>query len=106
MSPRLLNLHQMADYLGCSYWTARDWVLAGLVPVVELPPLRPREGERARTTLRRVLVDREDLDHFIETRKRISERDIESRGRSIKPGNTRPNRARVPGLCPSSEAAD
>ena len=29
VSPRLLNLRQMAEYLGCSYWTARDWVLAG-----------------------------------------------------------------------------
>ena len=74
--PRLLNLQQMADYLGCSYWSARDWVLAGLVPVVELPPLRPREGERLRKTLRRVLVDREDLDRFIESRKRGGERDV------------------------------
>jgi hypothetical protein len=68
--PRLLNLHQMAGYLGCSYWSARDWVLQGLVPTVELPPLRPREGERARRTLRRVLVDRCDLDRFIDARKR------------------------------------
>lgn len=91
----------MADYLGCSYWTARDWVLAGLVPVVELPPLRPREGERPRQTLRRVLVDREDLDRFIESRKRASERDIQSRARLIEAGNTGPNRATVPALCPS-----
>jgi hypothetical protein len=32
----------MAQYLGCSYWTARDWVLAGFVRLVDLPPLRPR----------------------------------------------------------------
>jgi hypothetical protein len=69
VSPRLLSLRQMASYLGCSYWTARDWVLAGVVPAVELPPLRPREGERPRRTLRRVLVDREDLDRLIEARK-------------------------------------
>ena len=67
--PRLLNRRQMAEYLGCSYWSARDWVLAGLVPVVELPPLRPREGERPRLRLRRVLVDRIDLDRFVEERK-------------------------------------
>lgn len=70
IAPRLLNLRQAAQYLGCSFWTARDYVLQGLIPVVEMPPLRPREGERARKTLRRILVDRADLDVFIEARKR------------------------------------
>jgi hypothetical protein len=68
--PRLLNMRQAAAYLGCSFWTARDYILQGLIPVVELPALRPREGDRARKTLRRVLVDRADLDAFIESRKR------------------------------------
>jgi len=67
--PRLLNLRQAAAYLGCSYWSVRDWCLAGLLPTVDLPPLRPREGERPRRTLRRVLIDRVDLDAFIEARK-------------------------------------
>lgn len=98
--PRLLNLRQMAAYLGCSYWTARDWVLAGLVPVVDLPPLRPREGERPRKTLRRVLVDREDLDRFIESCKRVSEGDIQSRARPSEAANTGPTRATVPAVCP------
>ena len=71
VSPRLLSLQQMAEYLGCSYWTARDWVLAGLIPVVDLPPLRSREGERPRKNLRRILVDRVDLDAFIDARKRV-----------------------------------
>jgi hypothetical protein len=35
-----------------------------------MPPLRPRPGDRQRKTLRRVLVDRADLDAFIESRKR------------------------------------
>ena len=70
LSPRLLNIRQAATYLGVSFWSVRDWVLAGYVPVVSLPPLRPRDGERARTTLRRVVVDRVDLDAFIESRKR------------------------------------
>jgi hypothetical protein len=70
-SPRLLNLRQAAAYLGCSYWTVRDFVLAGLIPVVELPPLRAREGDRPRKTLRRVLIDVRDLDVFIESRKRV-----------------------------------
>ena len=42
----------------------------GLIPVVDMPPLRPRDGERPRKTLRRILVDRLDLDAFIESRKR------------------------------------
>lgn len=100
VSPRLLNLQQMAGYLGCSYWTARDWVLAGLIPVIDLPPLRPREGERTRKTLRRVLVDREDLDRFIEARKRGSGGDVQSRAPLVEAGNTRGNRAAVPRVCP------
>lgn len=67
---RLLNMRQAAAYLGCSFWTARDYVLQGLIPVVDMPPLRAREGDRARRTLRRVLIDRADLDAFIESRKR------------------------------------
>jgi hypothetical protein len=69
INPRLLDLHQAASYLGCSYWTVRDWVLARLIPIVALPGLRPREGELPRGALRRVLIDRADLDAFIESRK-------------------------------------
>ena len=101
--PRLLNLRQAAAYLSLSYWSLRDYVLAGLVPVVELPPLRPREGERPRKTLRRVLVDRADLDAFIESRKRSSERDMQSRARPIDAGTTRGNRVAVPTVCPDSQ---
>lgn len=68
--PRLLNMRQAAEYLGCSFWTARDYILQGLIPVVDMPPLRAREGDHQRKTLRRVLVDRADLDAFIESRKR------------------------------------
>ena len=67
---RLLNMRQAAAYLGCSFWTARDYILQGLIPAVDMPPLRAREGDRQRKTLRRVLVDRADLDAFIESRKR------------------------------------
>jgi hypothetical protein len=70
ITPRLLNMRQAAEYLGCSFWTARDYILQGLIPVIDLPPLRPREGDRRRKNLRRVLVDRADLDAFIESRKR------------------------------------
>jgi hypothetical protein len=70
ITPRLLNMRQAAAYLGCSFWTARDYVLQGLIPVVEMPPLRARDGDRQRKTLRRVLIDRVDLDAFIESCKR------------------------------------
>jgi len=72
--PRLLDLRAAAAYLGVSYWTIRDWVLAEYLPVVNLPPLRPREGDRARKNLRRVLIDRPDLDAFIERQKGMGER--------------------------------
>ena len=70
LSPRLLNLRQAAAYVGCSYWSVRDWCLAGVLPTVALPPLRPREGERAKASLRRVLIDRADLDALVEQHKR------------------------------------
>lgn len=68
--PRLLNMRQAAAYLGCSFWTARDYVLQGILPALNMPPLRARQGSRQRPALRRVLIDREDLDAFIEQRKR------------------------------------
>jgi hypothetical protein len=68
-SQRLFSMRQSAAYLGVSFWTVRDYVLAGLIPVVQMPPLRPREGDRAKPSLRRVLIDRHDLDRFIDQRK-------------------------------------
>jgi hypothetical protein len=70
ITPRLLNMRQAAAYLGCSFWTVRDYVLQGLIAVVDMPPLRAREGDRQRQALRRVLIDRADLDTFIESHKR------------------------------------
>jgi hypothetical protein len=70
ITPRLLNMRQAATYLGCSFWTVRDYILQGLIPTVEMPPLRPREGDRQGRPLRRVLIDRADLDAFVESRKR------------------------------------
>src|SRR5262245_10292316 len=64
--PRLMNLHEAASYIGVSYWTMRDWVVAARIPVVRLPPLRPKEGARPRTDFRRVVIDRADLDAFID----------------------------------------
>jgi Helix-turn-helix domain len=66
---RLLDVTAAARYLSCSQWTIRDWIGAGLIRPVELPALRPREGDGSRQapkTLRRILIDRTDLDQFIE----------------------------------------
>jgi hypothetical protein len=70
VSQRLVDLDTAANYLGVSYWTARDYVVVQrLIPQVDLPALQPREGERRRGGLRRVVVDLRDLDAFIESRK-------------------------------------
>jgi hypothetical protein len=66
VAPRLLSLRQAAAYLGCSYWSVRDYALSGRLPVVTLPPLRAREGERPKDSLRRTLIDVRDLDGFVE----------------------------------------
>lgn len=80
--PRLLTLKQAAEYIGCSYWTTRDLALNGTIPVVRVPsgriptgrarggkpPARvlvPATDSRVRS-LRRVLVDRVDLDALID----------------------------------------
>ena len=80
-APRLLNLHQAAAYLSISFWSVRDYTLSGLLPTVSLPALQPREGDRRKETLRRVLIDRRDLDAFIKARKGRSTLDIQSRAR-------------------------
>jgi hypothetical protein len=70
--PRLLSMRQAAAYLGFSFWTVRDYVIQGLIPSVDMPPLAPRPGGRRRKTLRRVLIDRADLDAFVASRRRRS----------------------------------
>lgn len=68
--PRLISMKEAASYLGVSFWTVREWVLGGHLPSVRLPPLRRREGEAQRECLRRVLIDREQIDAFVESRTR------------------------------------
>ena len=73
---RLMDLNEMGAYLGVSYWTARDLVLTGKVPRVRIPlsfrQVRKRgkafkvEAE-AGLNLRRILVDRRDLDPLIDS---------------------------------------
>lgn len=56
--PRLLDLTQAALYVACSPWTVRDLLANGTLRRVRVP--LPNGGE-----LRRVLLDREDLDQLI-----------------------------------------
>ncbi len=58
IEPRLLDLEATAAYLGVSPWTVRDLEAAGVLPRVRIP--LPNNGE-----LRKLLFDREDLDHLI-----------------------------------------
>src|SRR5690348_1142441 len=65
VAPRLFDLKAAGEYLGVSYWTMRDLVLAGAVPTVKIPCSRARDGR----AIRRILIDRLDLDEFIERNK-------------------------------------
>ena len=58
---RLYSISQAAAYLGLAMWTVRDLIHSGYLPRVALPSVR-----RPSETLRRVLVDRVDLDQLIE----------------------------------------
>jgi predicted site-specific integrase-resolvase len=77
--PRLMNLHEAADYLGVSYYTMRDYVKDGIVPQVQLPCSRRRKrgGAVVRRAgdieARRIYIDRVDLDALVEKCKQQSE---------------------------------
>ena len=100
ISPRLLTLREAGQYLSISEWTVRDWVLAGRIPALQLPPRRPREGDRPRQALRGVRVDKADLDAFIASLKDGAP-DVQSGAQRNAPANTRGNTAAVPAVCPS-----
>jgi excisionase family DNA binding protein len=53
--PRLLSQQEAARYLGISYWTVRDLVFRREIPIVKIG--------------RRVLVDRLDLDAYLDRSK-------------------------------------
>lgn len=61
---RLLDLKRAADYTGLPYWTMRDLALSGHLDVVKLPSRKNPNGQ-----LRRILIDRADLDALIERMK-------------------------------------
>jgi excisionase family DNA binding protein len=52
---RLLSQHEAARYLGISYWTVRDLVFRREIPFIKIG--------------RRVLVDRFDLDAYLDRSK-------------------------------------
>lgn len=64
-APRLLSLEDAKIYLGLSYWTVRDYVDSGQLPTVKLPSARANDGR----VIKRVLIDRRDLDQFVEKHK-------------------------------------
>lgn len=55
LTPRLLSQQEAAAYLGISYWTLRDLTFRGEVPHVKIG--------------RRILVDRLDLDAYLDRAK-------------------------------------
>jgi len=62
LEQRVLGLHEAAQYTGLSYWTLRELVLAGKIPRVLIP-----DPWQAGRSLRRILIDRHDLDKFIDS---------------------------------------
>ena len=55
LEPRLLSQHEAARYLGISYWTIRDLVFRHEIPFIKIG--------------RRILVDRLDLDTYLDRSK-------------------------------------
>jgi len=69
VAPRLVDIEGAAKYLGISYWVARDYIASGKIQTVTLPGMKPREGERPKRSLRRILIDIRDLDKFVDDAK-------------------------------------
>ena len=64
-SPRLLDLDAAAAYSGIAYWSLRRLVASGLLPVCRLPCPGATDGR----AMRRILIDRADLDGLIDKSK-------------------------------------
>jgi excisionase family DNA binding protein len=61
IAPRLLGEEDAARYAGVSRWSIRALIDAGTLPTVKLPG--------ANGDMRRILIDRADLDALIERSK-------------------------------------
>jgi hypothetical protein len=69
IAPRLLSLAQAAAYLGLSFWSFRELVNAGDVPLIRIPrprTMRQHKRKAKGATLRRTLVDVRDLDALVD----------------------------------------
>lgn len=62
--PRCMNLKSAARYSGISYHSLRLMALNGVLPLVELP------GLTGKGQLRRLLIEKADLDELINRSKR------------------------------------
>jgi archaeosine-15-forming tRNA-guanine transglycosylase len=60
---RLMSVRELAHYTSLSYAAARLLVVTGAIPRVRLPALRG-EGE-----MKRIIVDRRDVDAWIDSHK-------------------------------------
>jgi len=58
---RLLSIAEAARYLSLSWSSVYEFVVNGILPAVRLPAPRARDGRM----LRRILIDRSDLDALI-----------------------------------------
>jgi hypothetical protein len=68
-SPRLLSVKAAAAYMGISSWVMWGWIKAGVLPSV-VPPSVPSKKRTTPGDLRRLLIDRLDLDELISRWKR------------------------------------
>jgi excisionase family DNA binding protein len=57
-----MNANEAAKYLSLSYWTLPELIWSGAIPLVQLP-------NKKRGRLRKILVDKNDLDRLIEQSK-------------------------------------
>ena len=67
--PRLLDAKQAAAYLNVSFWTLREFIHDGSIPTVRLPrprTARMRKRHPVNDTVRRLLIDRADLDNLVD----------------------------------------
>lgn len=62
VSRRLLSLEEAAEYAAVSYWTMRDFVIHGFIAYIQLP-----DPNLKKKNFRRILIDKKDLDAFIES---------------------------------------
>ena len=64
-APRVLDLKQAADYLHVHWQTARQYIAQGLIPRICYPTQNSKR-KASHDNIRKILIDRRDLDSFIE----------------------------------------